>query len=221
MVIPAKIKKRYLFSGTLLFLLTTSLLLSDDLLKSYANLFRINNASKGADCIIILSGNEKTRPDQAAFLIKQGYSKRLFHTEQRQWNRRHQEIIGSDFNISQKILATYNLSADIIPSTKGGATSTFDEAYDFVRFLKTDPMKHVILVTDAFHTSRAHYAFRKVLDIHGHEELKIEMSAAPNDIFNEGNWYTTEAGITVYVLEPIKYLFYIFNRSNSTLAKEN
>lgn len=221
MVISAKIKKRYLFAGTLLFLLTTSLLLSDNLLKGYANLFRIDNASKGADCIIILSGNAETRPDQAAKLIKQKYAHKLYHTDQRQWNNRHQEIIDTDFNISQNILATYNLSADIIPSTKGGATSTFDEAYDFVGFLKTHPMKHVILVTDTFHTSRAHYAFRKVLDRHGHNDLKIEVSAAPNDIFTEDNWYSTEAGITAYILEPIKYLFYIFNTSNSTLVKED
>jgi uncharacterized SAM-binding protein YcdF (DUF218 family) len=154
-------------------------------------------------------------------LIKQKYAHKLYHTDQRQWNNRHQEIIDTDFNISQNILATYNLSADIIPSTKGGATSTFDEAYDFVGFLKTHPMKHVILVTDAFHTSRAHYAFRKVLDRHGHNDLKIEVSAAPNDIFTEDNWYSTEAGITAYILEPIKYLFYIFNTSNSTLVKED
>ncbi len=191
------------------------------ILKNYAYLFRIDNASKGADCIVILSGNPETRPDKAAALMAQGYALHLFHTDQRQWNRKHQDLIGLDFNISQKILATYNLSADIIPSTKGGATSTFDEAYDFVNFLRSHPMKHVILVTDAFHTSRAHYAFRKVLDRHGYEDLKVEMSAAPNDIFNEVDWYTTEAGISAYVLEPIKYLFYIFNTTNSTLAKEN
>ncbi len=170
---------------------------------------------------MILSGNPQTRPDQAAALMTQGYSHRLLHTDQRQWSRSHQDLIGLDFNISQKILGTYNLSADIIPSTKGGATSTFDEAYDFVNFLRSHPMKHVILVTDTFHTSRAHYAFRKVLDRHGYEELTIEMSAAPNEIFNEDDWYMTEAGISAYALEPIKYLFYIFNTSNSTLAKEN
>jgi len=220
LVIPAQIKKRYLFIGSLLFLFLLLISFTDNLLKSYALLFRIDNATKGADCVVILSGNVETRPDQAALLIKEGYSQRLYHTDQRQWNKRHQDIIGLDFNKSQDILVTYNLSADIIPSIKGGATSTFDEAYDFVAFLKSHPMKHIILVTDTFHTSRAHYAFRKVLDINGYEDLEIEMSAAPNDIFNEDNWYKTEAGISAYILEPIKYLFYIFNTSNSKLTQE-
>ena len=83
-----------------------------------------------------------------------------------------------DYEKSQKILATYNLSADIIPSTKGGATSTFDEAYDLVQFLRSHPMKHIIVVTDTFHTSLAHYAFRKILDLYGFKSLKIEMLAA-------------------------------------------
>ena len=207
--------------GSVLFLFLASITLSDRLLKNYAYLFRIDNATKGADCIIVLSGNKETRPDHAALLMRQGYADKLYHTDQRVWNKRHLQIIGQDFNISQKIFATYNLSADIIPSTKEGATSTFDEAYDFINFLKSHPMKHIILVTDSFHTSRAHYAFRKVLDRHGYEDLNIEMSAAPNDIFNEEDWYTTEVGLSAYLLEPIKYLFYIFNTSNSELVKEN
>ncbi len=213
-------KKRYLIPGSALILSLILYIFSAPILKSYASLFRINNASKGANCILILSGNTQTRPEHAALLMRQEYAPRIYHTDQREWNQKHIGIYGKDFNKSQAVLATYNLCADIIPSTKGGATSTFDEAYDFVVFLKSHPMKHVILVTDAFHTARAHYAFRKVLDMHGYKSLKIEMSAAPNDVFNEENWYTTEKGISVYMLEPIKFLFYMFNSTNSTLVQE-
>ena len=196
-------------------------LFSTTVLRSYAELFRIDNATKGADCILILSGNEKTRPDQAARLIQEGYSDKLYHTDQKQWNSRHQDIFGHPFDKAQEILATYNLSADIIPSTKEGATSTFDEAYDFVIFLREHPMKRIILVTDTFHTARAHYAFRKVLDQQGHKDLRIEMSAAPNDIFDESNWWKSERGISAYILEPFKYMFYLFNNSNATTIQED
>jgi uncharacterized SAM-binding protein YcdF (DUF218 family) len=196
-------------------------LFSTTVLSIYANSFRIDNATKGADCVLILSGNEKTRPDQAARLILEGYSEKLYYTDQKRWNSQHQDILGHPFDKAQEILVTYNLSADIIPSTKEGATSTFDEAYDLVVFLREYPMKHIILVTDTFHTARAHYAFRKVLDQHGHEELKIEMSAAPNDIFDESNWWKSEKGISAYILEPFKYLFYLFNNSNATTIQED
>lgn len=184
-------------------------------------MFRIDNATKGADCILILSGNAETRPDKAAALIKDGYSQRLYHTDERALNTRHNDIIPQPFELSRKILATYNLKADIIPSMKEGATSTFDEAYDLVRFLKANPMKRVILVTDSFHTARAFYAFRKILDLNGFEDVELQMSAAPNNIFNEDNWYTTERGISAYILEPIKYIFYIFHNTNTNLVTEN
>ena len=153
--------------------------------------------------------------------MKEAYSNALYHTDPRRANNKHKDILGQPFDKAQEILARYNLKADIIPSIKGGATSTFDEAHDFVRFLRGHPMQHIILVTDAFHTARAHYAFRKILDLNGYADLKLEMSAASNNIFDESSWYTTERGMTVYILEPIKYLFYIFHTTNTNLVKEN
>ncbi len=194
---------------------------SSKILSTYANLFRIDNATKGADCILILSGNARTRPLKAAELMQQNFSQKLYYTDQKRATDKHKDIIPHPFEIASRILATYNLCADIIPSTKGGATSTFDEAYDFAAFLKEHPMTHIILVTDAFHTARAHYAFTKVLEDQGFKNIRVEMAAASNDDFNESTWWRSEKGISAYILEPIKYLFYIFNSSNTTLVKES
>lgn len=153
--------------------------------------------------------------------MAQSYSETLYYTDQKRITRKHQELLGHPFDTAQAILATYNLSADIIPSIKGGATSTYDEAYDLSAFLTKHPMKHIILVTDSFHTARAHYAFRKVLDNQGFKNVTLEMAAAPNNNFSESSWWKSESGISAYILEPIKYLFYIFNSSNSTLVKES
>ena len=170
---------------------------------------------------MILSGNARTRPHHAATLIEENYTSTLYYTDQKKWHDKNEAILGHPFEEASLILATYNLKAVIIPSTKGGATSTFDEAYDFVQFLHLHPMKHVILVTDSFHTARAHYAFRKILDLNGFKTIKLEMAAAPNTKFNENNWWKSEAGISAYILEPIKFLFYLFHSTNTTLIKEN
>jgi len=202
-------------------LLFFSVIFSENILSAYAKAFRIDNATKGADCVLILSGNALTRPDKAAELIQKNYSSKLYHTDQVRITRKHTDIIGYPFDKAQAILATYNLSADIIPSTKGGATSTFDEAHDMLVFLKEHPMDHIILVTDAFHTARAHYAFRKIFDLNGYEEIKLEMAAASNNDFDENSWYKSERGVSAYILEPIKYLFYIFHQTNTDLVKED
>ena len=194
---------------------------SSQILTAYARLFTLDTATKGADCVLILSGNAKTRPDKAAQLIQAQYATKLYHTDQKAYSHQHKDIFGHPFDEASRVLAKYNLQADIIPSTKGGATSTFDEAHDFAVFLKDHPMRHVILVTDSYHTERAYYAFKKIMDLYGYSELKLEMAAAHNDIFDESSWWRSERGISAYILEPVKYLFYIFHTTNSDLIQES
>jgi uncharacterized SAM-binding protein YcdF (DUF218 family) len=53
----------------------------------------------------------------------------------------------------------------VIPSLTGGATSTFDEAKDALAYAKQKNWKRIIIVTDEFHTHRAHYALKKYFKI--------------------------------------------------------
>lgn len=212
--------RRLLAAGTLLAALFVWYY-SAQLLTAYAAAFQIDNASKGADAIVILGGNVETRPDHAAKLVREGYASTLLLTTLRPMTSKHQTILRHETELAQEILATYNLKAKVIPSLKSGATSTFDEAYDLVAYMEEHPMKHVILVTDAFHTSRAHYAFSKIFEVMGKEDIVIEMAAAPNEIFDNSNWWRTERGLKAYILEPVKYLFYRFSASNSTQFKED
>jgi uncharacterized SAM-binding protein YcdF (DUF218 family) len=213
-------KRRLIVAGTLL---AAALLwyYSAQLLTAYAAAFQIDNASKGADAIIVLGGNVETRPDHAAKLLREGYAKRLLLTSLRPMTTQHKTILRHETELAREIFATYGLESETIPSLKAGATSTFDEAYDLVAYMKTHPMRHIILVTDAFHTSRAHYAFRKIFALSGKEDVVIEMAATPNDIFDNHNWWRSERGLSAYILEPVKYLFYRFNRTNSTQFKED
>ena len=105
-----------------------------------------------------------------------------------------------------------------VPSLKGGATSTFDEAYDLRKFSEKAGFKRLILVTDAFHTRRAYHAFQTVFS---GSEIHLEMSAAKNDIYNESNWWTSDQGISAYVLESIKYPVYLLSSRNATFIRND
>ena len=78
--------------------------------------------------------------------------------------------------------------------------------------------KHLILVTDAFHTRRAYHAFQKIFS---GSEVRLEISAARNDIFNESNWWTSDKGISAYVLESIKYPVYLLSSKNATFIRND
>ncbi len=185
-----------------------------EILTSYAEFFTINSATKGADLILILSGNPQTRPAKAIELIKDGYSSKLMVTNEKVYAQKHKELIRSDTDLVLEIVKSSDLNISILPSTKGGATSTFDEAYDLITYLKKYKLKHIILVTDKFHTRRAYYAFNKIFAKYKIEGIKLEIAGANNAIYSENNWWTKERGISSYILEPIKFLFYIFNSKN-------
>ena len=71
-------------------------------------------------------------------------------------------------------------------------------------------------MTDSFHSRRALFAFKKVFK---GSNIKVEVSAATNDIFNEGNWWLSDHGIAVYLLEPIKFAVYLFTSQNVSFVK--
>ena len=106
----------------------------------------------------------------------------------------------------------------MVPSLKGGATSTFDEAYDLLQFCEKENLKHLIIVTDSFHTRRALYAFRKVFQ---GSNINVEASAALNEVFSEEDWWRSDKGISVYILEPIKLFVYMFSSKNVSFVKNN
>ena len=105
-----------------------------------------------------------------------------------------------------------------VPSLKGGATSTFDEAYDLLAFCNKENLKHIIIVTDSFHTRRAFFAFKKVFK---GSNIKVEVSSASNEIFNEENWWLSDRGISAYILEPIKFAVYLFTSRNVPFIKND
>ena len=110
------------------------------------------------------------------------------------------------------------MNFEVVPSLRKGATSTFDEAHDLLAFCTKEDLKHLIIVTDAFHTRRALYAFKKVFR---ESNIEIEVSAAKNDLFNEENWWWSDFGISVYVLEPIKFFVYLLTNQNTSFIKNS
>ena len=130
----------------------------------YANIFVVNNAKKGSDIILILSGGVLTRAPHAFSLIEQGYSKRIMITKML-WHKLPYNVkYPSDTEMAKIIKKSFRITQEleVLPSSKEkGASSTFDEAKDFKEYIKNNDIKSVILVTDEHHSRRALLAFNK------------------------------------------------------------
>ena len=201
-------------------LLATAISQYQSILTSYAAFFTINNAISGADAIVVLSGGEATRIPHALKLFAQGYAPRLLLTDEKKRNIRFTHLFSTNEEIAQAMIEELKMNVQIktVPSLKKGATSTFDEAYDLLQLSKIEGFNHLILVTDAFHTRRAYHAFKTVFE---GTEIRLEMSAAQNEIFTESNWWTSDQGILAYVLESIKYPVYLLSSRNATFIRND
>ena len=204
-------------------IIATFLLLSqyEVLLKGYARFFTIDNATSGMEAtIVVLSGSKVTRIPKALELYTAGYGTRLLLTTERSWNLKINLIETTQEQLAKKIAKILGIQAkfESVRSLKGGATSTFDEAYDLLAFCNKENLRHIIIVTDSYHTRRALFAFKKVFK---GTNIKVEVSAAPNEIFNEENWWYSDLGILSYVSEPIKFVAYLLYEQNVPFIKND
>lgn len=213
--------KKWMFLLIIIFgIITTSIFKHKFILTKYAEFFTINNAKPGADAIFVLSGRQINRIPHALNLFNKGFAPRLLLTKQKKSNKLFSHLFYSNQEIAEAMANELKIRAPIntIPSVKGGATSTFDEAYDLLNFSKNNNLNHLILVTDTYHTRRAYHAFKHVF---AETNIQIEMSAAKNEIFDKNNWWTSDQGISAYVLESIKYPIYLFSSKNADFIKND
>ena len=191
------------------------------LLTGYARFFTIDNPAYGVNApIVVLAGGIVTRLPKALELYEKGYGKRVLLTSERRLNSRVAHLFPTDEQQAEKIAQALNIKVkfEVVPSLKGGATSTFDEAYDLLAFCSKEKLKHLIIVTDSFHTRRALYAFKKVFQGSG---VNVEASAALNEIYSEENWWHSDKGISAYLLEPIKLAVYMLSNKNVSFIKND
>ncbi len=189
------------------------------LLTRYARLFSVNNATRGADALVVLAGGIIPRLPYAIELYQKGYAPRIILTQARHPNQRFRQIWGNEWSIAPAVIRALNTKVNLVylPSLKkGGVTSTFDEAYDLRDYCLKNKFHHLIIVTDMYHTRRALLAFEKVMAGTG---MRVEAAGAPNDIFSESNWWQTDTGISAYIMEGIKYAVYFVTDKNVAFIK--
>ena len=212
--------KKIIIVFTALILLTGALYVNASrLLTAYAYMFRKDTATIGADAIVLLSGNPSIRVVKVIDLYEKGYSKNIYIFTVKKATTSYPDIFKGQTWIVREILSRKGIEVSVIPSLKDGATSTFDEAHDLASFFKEDTrFKHIILVTDASHTARSLYAFKKIFKQYK-INVKLEIAAAENLVFNETDWWKHEAGLTTYYLESLKFIVYLFHDTNLPFIK--
>lgn len=190
------------------------------LLEQYALLFRKENATRGADAIVVLSSPKFQRAKRGLELAKANFAPLVLLTT----TPSRRSMFGLEYPTKLEWVGAVAehlqiaVPLKIVPSLKDGARSTFDEAYDVLHWSREHGYGHIIVVTNAFHSRRAHFAFEKVFAKSG---IKVDISAAANPWFSESDWWFSDSGLLAYTTEPFKFLAYaLFDTHPETIRND-
>lgn len=157
-----------------------------------------------ADYIVVLPGDSVRRSLTAAALFRMGLARQVLIPQNPDSADVQDGIILPTAQISRKILLHRGIPADRVLLLPSECRTTFDDAAALSRFLGAQDV-NVMVVTSAFHTRRAAFVFRKVLDPVGG---RLVVVSAPNPGFTAESWWTDRQGVRLVLTEYVKLAFY-------------
>ena len=185
--------------------------------------FLIANAGEaaGGDLIILLNGGLSTRPFLAARLCRTGPPGAPELTESPELTEPRPIVLA-------RLADTQEVRMGVIPNIsestrdlliKSGVPAarvhlltsdrwiagTWYEAILICAFMRANGYRRGLIVTDAFHTRRARWAFRKVM---GDDRVSFECAATPFSLNMAGRWWCSEYAVIQEFQEYIKFLYY-------------
>ena len=182
----------------------------ETLLRAYGNFLVVNDASPGADAVLVLAGDPLVRLPHAFDLIAAGYADHLLVTSPKRRQSELQEYELDELELARMVISDQGLSIPVeaVPSRDGNTTSTLDEARDLREFAEAEGLRHVVATTAACSSRRARFALRQAFS---DSEIVVQISPAANEIYDATNWWKSDNGIQCYVVEPFKLVAYLLD----------
>jgi len=159
-----------------------------------------------ADYVIVLLGDEQTRPFVAAALVKEGWAQTVLLTEIASGPHTIDGLMPPLHEIARDVLIGRGVPPDRIVVLPAYANSTFDEARALNKLLDSRPNARVLAVTSDYHSRRSRWIFRRVL---GNRAEQVTFVAAPTDYYVPDRWWRSQWGARSVASEYLKLAFYL------------
>ncbi len=143
-----------------------------------------------ANLVLVLSGQPLLRVPEGARIYHEGYAPKILLTRELR-ERGSEELLRLGIRIpdSQEnaltILEALHVPRSAILTIQERSDSTRSEMQTVARFLKTHPVKSMIIVTSKSHTTRAYKIFSTGLG----PGVRLIMRPVPNDPFDPARWW--------------------------------
>ncbi len=184
------------------------------LLRGIARLLIVSDDPTQADAIVLLNG-EDSRALSAAQLYAKRYAPRILIAQAEESPSQSLNIAPNSTEVSVALLVSEGVPRDsiIVLEYGSGVTSTFDEAIAHTRYTHDHQIERVLLVTSAFHTRRARWAFDRMSGRNPEQwKAEIVVVGSPHNGFDESNWWKTERGLVTLNNEYLKLGYYLLTK---------
>ncbi len=164
-----------------------------------------------ADAIAVLAGSAfAERELEAADLYHAGYAERIVLSVGREAPgavemARRGVTLSSPLEIRLRQLAGLGVPKSAVDVLSRRAESTFDEAVFFADWCEAEAVDSLIVVTSAFHTSRAGYIFEQVFE---DRPVRLSFRAASANDFTPDTWWRQRTTLRTGLFELQRTVFY-------------
>jgi uncharacterized SAM-binding protein YcdF (DUF218 family) len=167
----------------------------------------LGDNARPADALVILSGEEEERVQEAVYWYKENYAHYMVFTVT------DSEDIGERGTHSQKLMRIAideGVPQDAMFLTEGEATSTIDEANAVLLLCKKRDIKSILVITSSYHTRRTKVIFE---DIFKDSDISVRVHSVKDSWYQPWNWFLTEEGWQRTINEYGGLIYYYLNRT--------
>jgi uncharacterized SAM-binding protein YcdF (DUF218 family) len=172
----------------------------------------VGERPRPADFLMVLTGDENSRPFAAAALMHAGYARKTLIAEAETSAAAKDGIIPPADQIIRRVMVSRGVASEDVITLSGSAANTFDEAQALAAFLKNHPDARILIVTTHCHTRRARWIFSRVIG----NLQNITFTSVPTDGFQLSSWWRNEKGFRAVASEYGKLFFYIIRYGYTT-----
>lgn len=176
------------------------------LLPPVAHWLDVGQQPRVSDYVMVLGGEENTRPFVAAALVNTGLAKKALLTHAKPSADTLSGIRPPIHEINRHILVQRGVAPRDILILGHQIAHTHGEAEALATFLAASPEVRVTIVTSNYHTRRARWVFAQVLGERSHQ---ISFVSAPAYDFRTDEWWHIDKGVRAVVAEYLKLAFYL------------
>jgi uncharacterized SAM-binding protein YcdF (DUF218 family) len=197
----------FVFGATAATLVALAILGWRPLMQSAVDWLDVGTTPEPCDFVMVLGGGPTTRPLVAATLVRLGLARTVLVPHMRRPQPGEEVFLPPEDQITPEVLLRRGVPADRVRIVGQECEHTEAEARALKECLDREPKATATVVTDAFHTRRARWIFRRVM---GADAERLRFVSAPTDGFLPTSWWRTEEGIRAVLYEYLKVLAYVF-----------